>query len=71
MNFIVLVVRVGVTAALFICPKCGTDPWCVVCDGTSLGFRKDLVKNQPSLSGDPRKGTTHADRVFIHDSRVR
>ena len=22
-------------STMFICPECGTDPWCVVCDGTA------------------------------------
>jgi hypothetical protein len=27
----------------FVCDKCGPDPRTIVCDGTSLGFRRSLL----------------------------
>ena len=61
----------------FICPTCGPSPNVIVCDGTMVGMRKDLLpfkhKNQPQE--DPVfpviKGSAHVDRVLIKSKRVR
>ena len=55
----------------FLCPLCGEKPPCVVCDGTPVGIKKDLMKAPQLSSGESRTGTTHEDRVFVHDSTVR
>ena len=60
-------------ATVFECPECGKEPSVVVCDGTSLGFRKDLLGalNEETGFGDPISGSQHCDRVFIPEPKVR
>ena len=62
----------------FLGPVYGPEPNTVVCDGTMLGYRKDLlaacsypdpheaVKDKPLL-----KGSKHSDRVLMHSSKAR
>ena len=61
----------------FICPTCGPSPNVIMCDGTMVGMRKDLLpfkhNNQPQE--DPVfpviKGSAHVDRVLIKSKRAR
>ena len=61
----------------FICPTCGPSPNVIVCDGTMVGLRKDLLpfnhKNQPQ--DDPTlpviKGSRHVERVLIKSKKAR
>ena len=50
----------------FICPICGPLPSVVICDGTMLGFRKDLLEafqEQPQPPTTPVvSGSCHVDR---------
>ena len=51
----------------FQCPLCGPCPEVVICDGTMLGFRKDLLvafANHPEPTSTI-SGSHHADRIFI------
>ena len=51
--------------AVFICPICGPLPSVVICDGTMLGFCKDLLEafqEQPPLNNPVVSGSCHADR---------
>ena len=61
----------------FLCPVCGSTPNTVVCDGTMLGFRKDLLTacsplDLPKAVSDKQllKGSKHGDRVLIKKARV-
>ena len=50
----------------FACPVCGPSPTTIICDGTLLGFRKDLMdtldNDSPTPSTDqPIQGSCHAD----------
>ena len=62
----------------FLCPVCGTTPNTVICDGTMLGFRKDLITAcspfdlQEAVSDEPLlKGSKHSDRVLIKKPKER
>ncbi|XP_065192373.1 uncharacterized protein LOC135823439 isoform X2 [Sycon ciliatum] len=57
---------------LFFCPICKSEPKRIVCDGTALGFRQDLLRarSEPAAT-QQRVGTTHADRVFIYKPAAR
>ena len=61
----------------FICPTCGPSPNVIVCDGTMVGMRKDLLpfkhKNQPQENPvfPVIKGSAHVDRVLIKSKRAR
>lgn len=62
----------------FQCPLCGPAPDTVVCDGTMLGFRKDLLTacSSPDLPEDIAdkpllRGSKHCDRVLIHTRKAR
>ena len=37
----------------FLCEKCGPDPETIVCDGTSLGFRRELLMSAIGGTVDP------------------
>ncbi|KAI8516330.1 hypothetical protein Bbelb_049110 [Branchiostoma belcheri] len=61
----------------FRCPVCEQHPDVIICDGTSLGFRKDLIKYDSSRetqqsSSVQVQGSDHEERVFlpIPQSRV-
>jgi len=60
-----------------ICPLCGPQTDIIVCDGTMLGFRKDLLPStqddQPDDDGvlPTIKGSKHADRVLLHLAKSR
>ena len=55
----------------FLCPVCGAEPSTMICDGTMLGFRKDLISHIPSPSHRQKSsnpsiaGTNHQDRVLL------
>ena len=59
----------------FTCPLCGSEPSTVICDGTMLGFRKDLIPHlaeHPSQSTQPAiNGSCHRDRVLLRTPRSR
>ena len=59
----------------FICPLCGPQPDTIVCDGTMLGFRKDLLPRftQPDPVGvlPTIEGSKHVDRVLILSAKAR
>lgn len=59
---------------LFQCPKCGAEPSIIICDGTTLGCNKLLLKSLPDdpVSTDGHiKGSSFVSRTFITDSTVR
>ena len=50
----------------FVCENCGPCPETVVCDGTMIGMRKDLVMPMNDLDESklvPVKESLHSDRV--------
>lgn len=53
----------------FKCPICGTYPQSVICDGTLIGFRKDLLPPllaKPNLDTlVPTYGSKYSDHTFI------
>lgn len=60
----------------FKCPICGIYPQLVVCDGTLIGFRKDLFP--PLLAKKPNMdtlvqtyGSKHNDHTFIRSPKGR
>ena len=60
----------------FKCPICGTYPQLVICDGTLIGFRKDLLP--PLLAEKPNMdtlvlthGSKHNDHTFIRSPKGR
>ncbi|XP_072021477.1 uncharacterized protein [Amphiura filiformis] len=59
----------------FVCPQCGDQPRIIVCDGTMLGCRKDLLHRleceTPSTEQTPMVGSKHRDRVYIADAKTR
>jgi len=54
---------------IFQCAVCGSMPDVVICDGTSIGFRKDMLPTilcEPDVQCLPViHGSKHNDRVFI------
>lgn len=53
-------------AESFTCPMCGPSPNTIICDGTFIGFRKDLLdtfeSDTPSHQADqPINGSSHAN----------
>ncbi|CAH1786457.1 unnamed protein product [Owenia fusiformis] len=59
---------------MFSCPKCGDTPNTIVCDGTSLSFRKDLFSWSTLQQNDgnaKKKGSVIQDRVFIDNVKAR
>ena len=60
----------------FSCPICGPTPTTVICDGTLIGFRKDLMETfevrDPSMqSQQPIQGSFHSDRVMLKSRKSR
>jgi len=59
----------------FQCPSCGIYPGVIICDGTSIGFRKDLIPaiwNTQEHSRLPlTNGSQHNERVFICSTKGR
>ena len=62
----------------FLCPVCGSTPNTVVCDGTMLGFSKDLLTTcsppdlPEAISDKPLlKDSKHGDRVLIKTAKAR
>lgn len=59
----------------FLCPICGPSPGTIICDGTLLGFRKDLLDHiQPGPLQDPSsvcRGSRHRDRVILTSRKSR
>ena len=59
----------------FKCPVCGTYPQLVICDGTLIGFRKDLLPPlliKPNIDTlMPTHGSKHSDHTFIHSPKGR
>ncbi|XP_078658194.1 uncharacterized protein LOC144903683 [Branchiostoma floridae x Branchiostoma belcheri] len=59
----------------FKCTLCGSQPDVIICDGTSLGFRKDLIKHDTQNTQQPTtsqvQGSDHKERVFIPASQSR
>ncbi|XP_066285252.1 uncharacterized protein [Branchiostoma lanceolatum] len=53
----------------FKCPVCEQHPDVIICDGTSLGFRKDLITYESSRETQQSsleiKGSDHKERVFL------
>ncbi|XP_066272071.1 uncharacterized protein [Branchiostoma lanceolatum] len=63
---------------VFSCPECGPEPDTVICDGTAVGFRKDLIAGctpEPcdgvSSSSNTVQGSRHSDRVFLTSEKAR
>ena len=61
----------------FLCPICGSTSNTVVCDGTMLGFRKDILTAcsphdlPEAISDKPLlKGSKHCDRVLIQKPKA-
>lgn len=59
----------------FQCSECGPEPEIVICDGTFLGMRKDLIHpfmpKPQTTTEEPIRGTTLTDRVVIPNSKTR
>ena len=59
----------------FQCPSCGIYPDVIICDGTSIGFRKDLIPATWNTQEHNRlpltNGSQHSERVFIHSTKGR
>lgn len=62
----------------FVCPLCGPTPKVVVCDGTMISFRKDLLEQFQVESGRAAEeekayisGSQHAERVLIRSQKAR
>jgi len=59
----------------FKCHMCGLAPQTIICDGTSIGFRKDLASTVlPGTATDEKtvvKGSEHADRVLLKSLKSR
>ena len=60
----------------FICSLCGPKLDVVVCEGTFLGFRKDLLPTSSQSSGSSTdlpliEGSTHTDRILLRSSQAR
>lgn len=62
----------------FVYPICGAEPSTMICDGTMLGFRKDLISHIISSPSHPQQtsshlvaGTNHQDRVLLKSPRSR
>lgn len=59
----------------FQCPECGPTPSTVICDGTFLGMRKDLIPsllyNSEETHTKPISGTMLKDRIYVVDSKTR
>ena len=61
----------------FLCPVCGAQPSTMICDGTMLGFRKDLIScvsshsHPQQSSSPPLAGSNHQDRVLLKSPRSR
>ena len=61
----------------FLCPVCGAQPSTMICDGTMLGFHKDLIScvsphSHPQQSASPPlAGSNHQDRVLLKSPRSR
>ena len=60
----------------FTCPICGPSPTTIVCDGTLLGFRKDLMdtldNETPTPQPDkPIHGSCHANRMMLKSRKSR
>ncbi|XP_078661027.1 uncharacterized protein LOC144905304 isoform X2 [Branchiostoma floridae x Branchiostoma belcheri] len=63
---------------VFCCPKCGPEPAVIICDGTAVGFRKDLISeitpepcDDTTSSANAVRGSKHSDRVFIRSEKAR
>jgi len=62
----------------FICPICGPSPETIVCDGTMIGIRKDLIPamtatnvNSNAQPLDSIKGSVHAERILVKTKKGR
>ena len=60
----------------FACENCGPCPDIIVCDGTMIGMRKDLMLPIKNCDLDesklaPIKGSSHVDRVLIKTKKAR
>ena len=60
-------------AETFACPICGPSPTTIICDGTLLGFRKDLMgtldSDSPLPAGQPIPGSSRTDRVLLRSRK--
>ena len=58
-----------------MCPICGPSPDTIICDGTLLGFRKDLLAITPSATpqevSSTSGGSRHSDRVLLKSRKSR
>ena len=51
---------------LMFCQICGKTPETVICDGTSVGIRKDFMQYSSDSHCTPQiTGSKHKDRVFM------
>ena len=61
----------------FICPVCGPQPSVVVCDGTMLGFRKDLLPISDDADATNEvpehevQGSSHGEHVLVRSTKGR
>lgn len=59
----------------FTCPLCGSSPSVVICDGTTLGFKKSYLaafEDAPESSDLPEiQGSVHKQRVPLSDPKAR
>ena len=58
----------------FQCSRCGRCPAVVICDGTSLGFKKEYLasySNTQEAQSVPIIGSFHENRVTIKDAKTR
>ena len=63
-------------AESFTCPICGLSPTTIICDGTLIGFRKDLIQsihddNSHLQQGQVEKGSCHSSHIMLRSRQSR
>ena len=64
---------------VFVCQECGSNPEVIICDGTDVGMKKDLIPDiaKSSLQGNINlqtqliRGSKHSDRTYIKSPACR
>ena len=63
---------------VFVCQECGTNPDIIICDGTDVGMKKDLIpdisaseQNNINSYTKPIKGSKHSDRTYTKSAACR
>ena len=63
-------------AKSFTCHICGPSPTTIICDGTLIGFQKDLIQsihddNSHLQQGHVEKGSCHSSRIMLRSRQSR